>query len=191
MKTLSAVLLLVGMAVAQTPAPISYTQNADKTVTITNTSNQGIVSLIVDVVGVEHKFIYRHDYFAKGIQFDPGATDDVGAVPSVDPKLIQWKVTVVWCQFVDGSQWGDLDRGKEVLDNRAAALSMLSNLATADDATFQSIIADAVAGKGMTQGKVLAKTLQETIQTGGMAAARESVTTRLQNVAARRASGKF
>lgn len=188
MKTLLATLILTLTAIAQTP--IAYKTTKNMQVTLTNTSGQPIVALIVDITGKDSKTIYRHDFFSKAIQFDPNVTLDAMVDSERDPTVKQWKIEVIWCQFSDGSQWGDVTRGKFMLDARASTQAMLAKLATADDETFAATIAQLDKSSTGPQARTV-RTLQEDIWSGGVATARANVMSRLQNAVARRAVGNF
>jgi hypothetical protein len=133
-------LVAFGCAEAQSAAPISYSVAPDMNVTLKNVSGKPIVALMVDIVGIQTMIPYRHDFFTKPVQFDPDATIDNVVDPAGDPDVKQWKVTIVWCQFTDGSQWGDVPRGKVMLDMRREALTMFDSLATASDADVGPIL---------------------------------------------------
>ena len=191
MKKILVLLISLAAVTAFAQTPVSFTTAPDMSVSLRNSSNQAILALIVDIMGIETKTIYRHDFFTKTVQFDPGASLSADVDPQQDSAVKQWKITVVWCQFVDGSQWGDQTRGKDVLDFRAGTLAMLNTLASADDATFQNTISHVLSGKIRGTQRVTAKALQMDIDGGGIATARPDVAARLQAAAARRAVGTF
>lgn len=183
MKTfLVSIVLLSALATAQS-APVTYATTSTG-ILLTNTSNQPIISVIVDVTGSQSKTIYKHDWFTKSVQFDAGTTLDFLADPG--------KVEIVWCQFADGSQWGDQSRGQLVLTNRSAAMTMFTQLQAANDTTFTSILANALStSKGHGSIALTARNLQDTVTSNGISSARKMVAERLQNAAARKAAGSF
>lgn len=194
MKTLLVVpVLLVAFACAAQTSPINYSVAPDMNVSLKNVSGKPIVALMVEITGIQTRTLYKHDFFTKSVQFDPDTKLDAEVDPAMDPDVKRWKVNVIWCQFTDGSQWGDATKGKVILDTRAAALTMFAHLATADDADFGSILDNTTASTNRDRGPLTgtARLLKETLQTKGVNAVRAIVSERVANIAARQAAGKF
>jgi hypothetical protein len=147
-------------------------------------TDQSIVSLIVEVNGTKTKTVYRHDFYTKPIEFDP---ENSLTIPmdkaSMDPDAA-WKVNFIWCQFTDGTQWGDLVRGKaENLAVRAKAMALYQALAQADDTAFRSLIQSHLGAKDDL--RITADMLQSTMWSGGITVARGMVASRLERAAER------
>lgn len=184
-------LVAFACAEAQSAAPISYSVAPDMNVTLKNVSGKPIVALMVDIVGIQVETLYKHDFFTKSVQFDPEAVLDDVVDLAGDPGVKQWKVSIVWCQFTDGSQWGDQSRGKVILDTRKAAITMFASLATSNDANFGSILDNVAAPTNRDRGSLTgtARLLKETLTTQGTQAVREIVAGRMANIQARQKAG--
>ena len=179
------------VADTQSQPPITYTTGPHQAVTIKNVSSNPIIAVYVDVVGKDVETIYRHDFFTKDMQFDPKTTLPIDRDPTKDPDAQQLTVTIVWCQFADGSEWGDHEKAKIILDQRAETLNALDQLIAADDTTFTTIVDKLSEGKKSSPTTVMAETLKERILNSGVIAARSDVADRIKNVVARRAVGNF
>jgi hypothetical protein len=187
-KLLVIPMLLVALACAAQLDPIAYIVAPDMNMSLKNVSGKPIVALMVQIDGIETRTLYKHDFFTKSVQFDPDTTLDDVVDPAQDPDVKEWKVTVVWCQFTDGSQWGDKTRGEVILSTRAAAVEMFTALAAAaSDAEFGSVLDNAAASTNRDRGPLTgtARLLKETLTTQGIKAVRAIIAERLANIAAR------
>jgi hypothetical protein len=191
-KVMAFLLLASGITFAQrsTPVPVTYTATSTD-VTLKNSSTQPILALRVTVKGVKAIDVYEHDFFFKNMQFDPGDTLAVGMDKQLDSSDIQTRpVTVVWCQFVDGTQWGDLAEGGKMLAQRDATRDLLTNLAaTTDDQTFMDLLNNQLQGRPHnTMAAIVAYQLRDIATKSGVAASRTEVAERIGNASNRKVS---
>jgi hypothetical protein len=189
MKTSQIVLLCTLLAIcasAQSSEPISYMVTPSMGVILTNSDTQPLVAVLVHIQGNKTLDVYQHDFYFKDMQFDPGATLDAEMPNDLDVGVTSYKITIVWCQRLDGTQWGDLKEGGKMLAQREATRIMLSKLALYNDADFQSTLSDKQRERRSQMHVLLAHRLQEIKDKDGIAAAHAEVAWMLKNAANRK-----
>ena len=137
MKTLLAVIFLVGSVFAQIQdaspagAPMQLAGTAAGGMTGTNTASNEILAFVISYG--PNNFTFNRDFYFQPAGIAPGATRPMVELGALPPKFLSQFTsgTVIYVQFADGTEWGDLSSGHQSIANRKAYLTLYSQVVSA------------------------------------------------------------
>jgi hypothetical protein len=146
MKTLLSVLFLVGLVSAQIQdaspagAPMQLAGIATAGMTAKNVASKDIIAFVVSYG--PNSFTFNRDFYFQPAGIAPGATRPMVELGVLPPKLLSQFTsgTLIYVQFVDGTEWGDLSSGHQSIANRKAYLALDSQVVSAYGTGGQSAV---------------------------------------------------
>lgn len=127
MKPISTLLLLLGSAVAQTQefalGPFAFDEVSPYTWQAKNVATKEILAYVIRFEAPP--VTLAHDYYFKSKGIAPGAIEVFGQVNESKAG------TVLWVQYVDGTEWGDRQVASRLLQSRQPMLRMIAEMVSA------------------------------------------------------------
>jgi hypothetical protein len=122
LKVLSTFLIVVGSMMAQSQQPIALTKIGKNLWQGKNVSGKEILAHVTKFEN-PHLTIYTHDHYFRPDGLMP---DAVESFEEVDDANI---ASILWVQYVDGTEWGDHEVGRtEVINNRGPQLQRVTEM---------------------------------------------------------------
>ena len=198
MKTLYAVVLALASTLAFGQSPYVKVTTNNGTVTLKNTSGQGIVLIVGNITLNGHNVVnpdtkgpgqFSHEFFFDEGGFAAGDSMDWETKAPQEPRAFNYSIVPTFVQFDDGTTWGTRDsRVDSVIASRTLKIAYLRKLT--ESASFTAALNEKTANPAEADAQRRVKDWIDGVGMG-VPAAMARVKQLLATGTARQNSGKF